>query len=117
MCLLVQVESSNGLNNLDEIASTEGVDGVFIGPADLAASMGHCGHPEHPDVQRAIEGGIARILAAGKAPGIIVREALIQRFIDLGCLFVAVGSDVGILAGGTTSLAKRWKPQVDVGSL
>ncbi|WP_413770314.1 aldolase/citrate lyase family protein, partial [Vibrio vulnificus] len=67
MCLLVQIENREGLVNLDAIAAVEGVDGVFIGPADLSASMGHRGNPGHPEVQAAIEDAIVRIQKAGKA--------------------------------------------------
>jgi 4-hydroxy-2-oxoheptanedioate aldolase len=73
ICLLVQAETVEAMNNLDAIAATPGVDGVFIGPADLSASMGHPGNPGHPEVQAAIHDGIARILRAGKAPGILAR--------------------------------------------
>ena len=71
ICLLVQAETVEAMAHLDAIAATPGVDGVFIGPADLSASMGHPGNPGHPDVQAAIHDGIARILRAGKAPGIL----------------------------------------------
>jgi 4-hydroxy-2-oxoheptanedioate aldolase len=71
VCLLVQAETQTALDNLDAIAATEGVDGVFIGPADLSASMGHVGNAAHPDVQAAIADGIARITRAGKAAGIL----------------------------------------------
>lgn len=110
MCLLVQVESRKGLDNLDAIARVEGVDGVFIGPADLSASMGHGINPGHPDVQRAIEDGIARIRASGKAAGILsVDEALARRYLALGCTFVAVGVDVSLLVQATRKLAERFK--------
>jgi len=69
MCLLVQIENREGLANLDAIASVDGVDGVFIGPADLSASMGYRGNPGHPEVQAAIEDAIYRIQKAGKAAG------------------------------------------------
>jgi len=108
-CLLVQAETVTALDNLDAICATEGVDGVFIGPADLATSMGHMGAPEHPQVQAAIEDAIRRIKAAGKAPGILMAdEARARRYIELGALFVAVGSDVGMLARGSTALAARY---------
>jgi hypothetical protein len=74
ICLLVQAETVEAMNNLDAIAATPGVDGVFIGPADLSASMGHPGNPGHPEVQAAIHDGIARILRAGKAPGILATQ-------------------------------------------
>lgn len=110
VCLLVQVETRQGLDNLDAIAATEGVDGVFIGPADLSASMGHVGNPGHPQVQSAIEGAIARILKAGKAPGILsADEALARRYLELGALFVAVGLDTGLLARSTSALAAKFK--------
>jgi 4-hydroxy-2-oxoheptanedioate aldolase len=108
-CLLVQAETRLALSNLDAIAATDGVDGVFIGPADLSASMGHIGNPGHPEVQAAIEGAIARILRAGKAPGILTPDTtLAQRYIDLGARFVAVGLDTSILVRGTQQLAAQF---------
>ncbi|PSJ22595.1 4-hydroxy-2-oxoheptanedioate aldolase [Halomonas sp. ND22Bw] len=110
MCLLVQIESREGLENLDEIAAVDGVDGVFIGPADLSASLGHRGNPGHPDVQAAIEDGIARIQRAGKAAGILsANRELAQRYLDLGCLFVAVGVDTSLLMGALKELAGAFK--------
>ena len=110
VCLLVQVETLEGLSHLDAIAATPGVDGVFIGPADLSASMGHVGNAAHPQVQAAIEDAIARILKAGKAPGILTPdEKLSQRYLSLGALFVAVGLDTQILMRQTTDLAARFK--------
>ena len=98
MCLLVQVENLEGLANLDAIAAVEGVDGVFIGPADLSAAMGHRGNPGHPEVQAAIEDAIRRIRAAGKAAGILsADEELARRYLELGCAFVAVGVDTSLL--------------------
>jgi 4-hydroxy-2-oxoheptanedioate aldolase len=110
MCLLVQVETAAALAQLDEIAAVDGVHGVFIGPADLSASMGHLGNPGHPDVQAAIHDAIARILAAGKAPGILaVDEAMARRYIDRGARFVAVGVDATILARALRALASKFK--------
>jgi 4-hydroxy-2-oxoheptanedioate aldolase len=110
VCLLVQAETRTALEHLDAIAAIDGVDGVFIGPADLSASMGHVGNPNHPEVQAAIEDGIARILRAGKAPGILtVDEAQARHYLSLGALFVAVGVDHNILARGTSALAARFK--------
>ena len=109
ICLLLQVESVAGLEALDAIAGTEGVDGVFIGPSDLAAALGHLGNPAHKDVQTAIEDGIARIRARGKAAGILIAdEALARRYLELGATFVAVGTDVTILARGAEALARRF---------
>jgi 4-hydroxy-2-oxoheptanedioate aldolase len=113
VCLLVQVESREALQNLDAIAATPGVDGVFIGPADLSASMGHVGNASHPEVQAAIEDAIARILKAGKAPGILTPdEKLAQQYLALGAVFVAVGLDTQILMRQTAALAARFKAEV-----
>lgn len=110
VCILLQVETREGLANLDAIAATEGVDGVFIGPADLSASMGYVGASSHPEVQAAIEDGIARILKANKAPGILTaNETLAHRYLELGCTFVAVGLDTGLLVQSTSALAGRFK--------
>ena len=110
MCLLVQAETKAAMENLETIAATDGVDGIFIGPADLSASLGHRGNAAHPEVQAVIEDGIRRIAAAGKAPGILTsNNDLAQHYIDLGATFVAVGTDVGILAKQTTALAGRFK--------
>jgi 4-hydroxy-2-oxoheptanedioate aldolase len=110
VCLLVQAESRTALANLDAIAATEGVDGVFIGPADLSASMGHVGNAGHPEVQAAIEDAIMRIVRAGKAAGILSSdEALARRYLALGATFVAVGVDASMLARATSLLAARFK--------
>jgi len=110
ICLLVQAETQTALDNLDAIAATEGVDGVFIGPADLSASMGHVGNPGHPDVQAAIEDAIRRIIKAGKAAGILTPdEALARHYLSLGVTFVAVGLDTSILVRHTSALAARFK--------
>ena len=109
VCLLVQAESTLAIENLDAIARTPGVDGVFFGPADLSASMGHVGNPGHPAVQAAIEDGIRRVLAAGKAPGILMAdEKLARRYLELGAVFVAVGVDTSVLVAATRDLAARY---------
>ena len=108
-CLLVQAETMTAISNLDAICAVNGVDGVFIGPADLATSMGHIGDPGHPEVQRVIEDAITRIRANGKAPGILMAdETRVRRYIELGALFVAVGSDVAILGNGAKNLAAKY---------
>jgi 4-hydroxy-2-oxoheptanedioate aldolase len=110
LCLLVQVESRKGLENLDAIAATPGVDGVFIGPADLSADMGHLGDPQHPEVQGAIEDAVRSIRAAGKAAGILVRgEEAARRWLAAGCNFVAVGVDAALLAQAADGLAGKFK--------
>ncbi|WAG76927.1 4-hydroxy-2-oxoheptanedioate aldolase [Metapseudomonas furukawaii] len=110
MCLLVQIENLDGLANLDAIAAVDGVDGVFIGPADLSAAMGHRGNPGHPEVQAAIEGAIARIRRAGKAAGILsADQGLARRYLSLGASFVAVGVDTTVLMRGLQTLAAAFK--------
>jgi 4-hydroxy-2-oxoheptanedioate aldolase len=110
VCLLVQAESQLALDNLEAIASTPGVDGVFIGPADLSASLGYVGQLTHPVVLATIESAIARINACGKAAGILTAdEALARRYLEVGATFVAVGLDTAILARNTMALAARFK--------
>ena len=110
VCLLVQVESQTALDNLDAIAAVEGVDGVFIGPADLSASMGYVGQLTHPKVLAAIEDAIARINRAGTAAGILTTdETLAKHYLALGALFVAVGLDTNLLVRHTSALAARFR--------
>lgn len=110
MCLLVQVETRLGLQNLDAIAAVEGVDGVFIGPADLSASLGYLGQAGHVDVQLAIENAIRRIRAKGRAAGILTAdETQARRYLSLGCTFVAVGLDGNLLMRATQELAGKFK--------
>jgi 4-hydroxy-2-oxoheptanedioate aldolase len=95
---------------LEEIAGVEGVDGVFIGPADLAASMGHLGNPGAEPVQAAIREAAQRILKAGKSPGILSTvEADARRYLDWGYVFVAVGVDAALLAKNADALATRFR--------
>jgi len=110
ICLLVQAETRLALSNLDAIVATEGVDGVFIGPADLSASLGHVGNPGHAEVQHAIEDTIRRVTGAGKAAGILTADTtLARRYLDLGATFVAVGLDTQILVRGTSALVAQFK--------
>lgn len=110
LCVLVQVETPEALANIEAIAAVEGVDGIFIGPGDLAASMGHIGNIKHPQVVAAIENAIGRIRASGVAAGILCAdEELARRCIALGCNYVAVGSDIGILARGAEALAAKFR--------
>ena len=110
ICLLVQIETRQGLDNLEAIARTDGIDGVFIGPADLAAGLGHLGDMQHPEVQSAIEDAIKRIGACGKPAGILATdEASARRYMQWGTLFTAVGLDAMVLARETEKLAKLYK--------
>jgi 4-hydroxy-2-oxoheptanedioate aldolase len=111
VCLLVQVETSAALANLDAIASTDGVDGVFIGPADLCASLGHRGNPAHPEVKAEILSAIATVQQRGKAVGLLCAdEVLAREYIAAGCAFVAVGTDVALFARGVRDLSARFRP-------
>jgi len=110
ICVLVQVETKAALNELEAIAKVDGIDGVFIGPSDLAASLGHLGNPQHPDVQKAIQDAVNRLKKLGKPAGILTgNEEEARRYIDWGYLFVAVGADVGLLARNADALAKKFK--------
>jgi len=110
ICLLVQLETQRALDNLEAICAVEGVDGVFIGPADLHASLGHTGQIANPQVKPLIDEAIRRIRKCGRAPGILTpSEADAHHWLDCGALFVAVGADVGILARGAESLAAKFK--------
>jgi 4-hydroxy-2-oxoheptanedioate aldolase len=110
ICVLVQVETRSALNELEAIARVDGVDGVFIGPSDLAASLGHIGNPAHPDVQAAIKDAVTRLKKVGKPAGILTaNEDEARRYIEWGFLFVAVGADVGLLAKNADALAKKFK--------
>lgn len=110
VCLLVQVESTRALSALDEILAVDGVDGVFIGPADLAASMGYLGQPGHPEVLAAIEQAIRKIVASGKAAGVLATEPeLAVRYQSLGACFLQVGVDTLLLRNAAVSLAEKFK--------
>ena len=110
ICVLVQVETQSALQNIEAICGIEGVDGVFIGPADLHASLGHAGETANPKVKPLIDDAIRRIRKAGKAPGILTpNEADARHWLECGALFVAVGSDAGILARGADALAAKFK--------
>jgi len=110
ICVLVQVETQKALDNIEAIAAVDGVDGVFIGPADLHASLGHMGETTNPKVVPLIDEAIRRIRKGGKAPGILTtNEELARRQLDGGALFVAVGNDIGILARGAEALAAKFK--------
>lgn len=111
MCLLVQVETKLGYENLDEILKVDGVDGVFFGAADLAASYGYLGQSNHPDIVGAIEVGLKKVSGAKKAGGVLAGDKIIiQKYINAGATFVAVGVDALLLAAATKSLCMEYKP-------
>jgi 4-hydroxy-2-oxoheptanedioate aldolase len=111
VCLIVQVESQRGLDNIEAIAAVEGVDALFIGPGDLAASIGYLGNASHPTVRAAIRDAFQRIRATGKGCGsFAVEEAVAREYLAEGCQFVALGADTLLLARATQELLRQFKP-------
>lgn len=112
LCLLVQIETRAGLDAIEDICAVDGIDGIFIGPGDLAASLGHIGQLSHPAVVKAVEDAIARVVRAGKPAGILTGDAdFADRCLTLGATFVAVGVDAGLLARAADALAHRFGRQ------
>ena len=110
ICVLVQVETQSALDQIEAIAALDGVDGIFIGPADLHASLGHTGEIANPEVKPLIDDAIRRIRKAGKAPGYLSPvEADAKRMLAAGAQFVAVGADVGLLARGAENLLAKFR--------
>jgi 4-hydroxy-2-oxoheptanedioate aldolase len=110
--LTVQVESTAGLAALGDIADVDGVDAVFIGPADLAASMGRLGQPEHPEVVETIENTLVTIIEHGKNAGVnAFNESIGRRYLDAGASFVLVGADVTLLARGAEQLVAKYRSE------
>lgn len=113
ICLLVQVENRAGLEALDEILEIDGIDGVFIGPADLSADLGHMSDMMHPDMQKVIMSSIEKIAASGKAPGILsLNDEMTQKSLDAGARFVAVGIDMITLTTTASALSAKWKSKL-----
>ena len=112
LCLIVQAETLAAMDALEEICAVDGVDAVFVGPADLCADMGHLPDFNHPDVRAKVLDGLSRIRGAGKAAGIIDMDpAMIDEDITAGANFIAVGADVVLLAGALRGLVDTWKPR------
>ncbi|MCW2729489.1 MAG: 2,4-dihydroxyhept-2-enedioate aldolase [Mycobacterium sp.] len=108
--LTVQVETIEGLSHLEDIAGVDGVGAVFIGPADLAASMGKLGQPEHPEVVGTIEAALSTIVAHGKSAGVnAFNETIARRYVAAGARFVLVGADVALLARGAERLVATYR--------
>ncbi|MEZ0448023.1 HpcH/HpaI aldolase family protein [Cellulomonas sp. ICMP 17802] len=109
--LVVQVETAEGVAAAEAIAAVDGVDGVFVGPADLAASMGLLGRQTHPDVVAAVHRAFDGVRAAGTPVGVNAFDpALARSYVDAGASFVLVGADVTLLARGSEELARRLVP-------
>jgi len=112
--VFVQVETADGVAAAAEIAAVDGIDGVFVGPSDLAASMGLIGQQTHPDVVAAVLAAFAAVKDAGTPVGVNAFDpAVAQSYIDAGADFVLVGADVALLARGSEALAARWIPTAD----
>lgn len=110
MCVIVQVETRAALEQIEAIAAVDGVDSIFIGPGDLSSDMGHLADLSHPEMLETIEKAMRRIIATGKAVGILSPvESEARRWIDLGAHYVAVGSDLSLLARGSEALAAKYK--------
>jgi 4-hydroxy-2-oxoheptanedioate aldolase len=110
LCLLVQIETRAALEKLEKIAAVDGVDGIFIGPSDLAADLGHLGNPAHADVQAALRSAVERCRAIGKPAGTLAPvEADAKRYLDWGYAFVAVGADMGVLRKAADDLLSRFR--------
>jgi 4-hydroxy-2-oxoheptanedioate aldolase len=110
ICVLVQAETRKAVSEIEAIAKVEGVDGIFIGPADLAADLGHIANTQHPEVQAAILDAGARIKRAGKAPGFLsLREDETRKVLGAGFVFVAVGTDVALFARQVDALAQKFR--------
>lgn len=110
LCVLVQVETAEALEQLEAIAAVPGIDGVFIGPADLSASMGLAGEVNHPRVRKAVDDAIIRLRRVGAAPGLLmIDEARAQECLDLGAVFVAVANDQVLLRKAADDIARRFQ--------
>ncbi len=108
ICLLAQVENRKGMAALDEILAVDGLDGVFIGPSDLAADMGFIGQAGAPEVRRAVLNAMERIVAAGKAGGILTLDTELQKACrDIGASFIATEIDVTLFARNMRAAASR----------
>lgn len=117
MSVVVQVETAEAVDAAADIAAVDGVDGVFVGPSDLAASLGLLGQQSHPDVVAAVHRAFAAVRAAGKPVGVNAFDhAAAHSYIDAGASFVLVGADVTLLARGSEALAAAFGPGSDDGA-
>lgn len=114
ICMIVQVENVPGIQNLDAILAVEGLDGVFIGPADLAASMGHLGNSNHPEVKATVIDALQRIRKAGKVAGVMALDKpTADEYIAAGANMVAIGIDSLLLIKGCRDLLQSFRPTED----
>ena len=109
ICVMTQIESRKGVNNVEQIAAVEGVDLLFVGPSDLSAGLGHFGNPGHPEVQKAIQHIFNVAKANNIGAGILAPlEADARRYLEMGATFVGVGSDLGVFRCATQALADKY---------
>jgi len=112
ICLIVQVETVKGMNNIQAICDVDGVDGVFIGPADLAASMDMLGQSMHDTFRAEVHRGLGIIKKSGKAPGVFaLRDDVIKEYQEAGATFIGMGVDLILLAKATETLAQKYTNQ------
>jgi len=113
MCVIAQIESVKGVEALDEILKVEGIDVVFLGPADLAGTMGHLGNPGHPEVKETVNACLSKITASGKIAGVLTSsKELIEDYTNKGATMIGVGLDTIILAKASKELAEYYKPDL-----
>jgi 4-hydroxy-2-oxoheptanedioate aldolase len=111
LCVITQIESRQALDDIEAIAAVDGVDALFVGPGDLAGSLGHLGDPGHPEVRTAIENALARIKATGKPAGVFAASGeQAKAYFAAGVAFVSVGTDIGLLSKGGRELLERSRP-------
>ncbi|MBO1269555.1 aldolase/citrate lyase family protein [Arthrobacter cavernae] len=110
--LTVQIETEAAAAAVEEILAVDGVDAIFLGPSDLAASMGLLGQQEHPQVRAAVEHCLAAAQVAGKPAGVnAFNEATARAYMEARASFVLVGADVAMLARGSEQLAATFVPE------
>ena len=110
VCVIAQIESREGMNNLDAICAVDGVDALFVGPSDLAADMGYVGNSSHPEVQEAVLTTLRQISANGKPAGVYAATPeTAERYAEAGATLVIVGVDTMVLSGAFNDLAARFK--------
>lgn len=114
LCVLAQVETRRAVEALPGILEVEGIDGIFVGPSDLSASMGHIGNPRHPDVVKVIRAVLGQARMAGKAAGILVIDpAHVQDYRDHGANMIGIGTDTLLLAHSAQRLIARVRDETD----
>lgn len=110
ICVIVQIETLPAFDSIEAIAAVPGVDSIFIGPADLSASMGHLGDMAHPAVQEKLAAGAQACKRLGKPCGIIgPNTAMIDKFLEYGFSWVAIGSDLGFMVGRAQEYLGRFR--------